>query len=358
MKRPIILLTGGGTAGHVSVNEALIPEFHERGYELHYIGSHDGIEKELIGDNQPDVTYHAIQSGKLRRYFSMKNFTDPFRVGTGFFQALSIIRKLKPELIFSKGGFVSVPVVLAARVAKIPVVIHESDVTPGLANKMSLPFSNHIFTVFEETLNYVPQGKATCSGAIIRPELFQGDKEKGLQIAGFNGEKPVIIVMGGSQGSSILNEAIRNDLQRITSIFDIIHLCGKGNLDSSMLNDQGYKQFEYVTDELPHLLAVSNFAVSRAGSNAIFELLALRIPMLLIPLSAAQSRGDQLLNAKFFKSIGAARVLQEEELMHHLFSDELINFKKDKDELIKHMLKTEMPKTPKEMVSLIMAQRV
>ena len=358
MKRPIILLTGGGTAGHVSVNEALIPEFHERGYELHYIGSHEGIEKELIGDNQPDVTYHAIQSGKLRRYFSMKNFTDPFRVGTGFFQALSIIRKLKPELIFSKGGFVSVPVVLAAKVAKTPVVIHESDVTPGLANKMSLPFSNHIFTVFEKTLNYVPQGKATCSGAIIRPELFQGIKEKGLQIAGFNGEKPIIIVMGGSQGSSILNEAIRKDLQLITSMFDIIHLCGKGNVDSSTLDYQGYKQFEYVTDELPHLLAASNFAVSRAGSNAIFELLALRIPMLLIPLSAAQSRGDQLLNAEFFKSIGTARVLQEEELALRPFSDELVDFKKDQDMLIQQMLKTEMPKTPKEMVTLIMEQRV
>ena len=357
MKRPIILLTGGGTAGHVSVNEALIPEFHERGYEIHYIGSHDGIEKELIGDHQPDVTYHAIQSGKLRRYFSMKNFTDPFRVGTGFFQALSIIRKLKPELIFSKGGFVSVPVVLAARVAKTPVVIHESDVTPGLANKMSLPFSNHIFTVFEQTLEYVPTGKATCTGAIIRPELLQGDKDEGLRITGFNGEKPIIIVMGGSQGSAILNEAIRNDLHSITTIFDVIHLCGKGNAVESFETFQGYKQFEYVTDSLPHLLSASNFAVSRAGSNAIFELLALRIPMLLIPLSAAKSRGDQLLNAAYFKSIGTARVLKEEELSLRPFSEELVDFSNEKDHLISNMLETEMPKTPKEMVALIMEQR-
>ena len=317
----------------------------------------NGIEKELIGEGQPDVTYHAIQSGKLRRYFSMKNFTDPFRVGTGFFQALSIIRKLKPELIFSKGGFVSVPVVLAARVAKVPVVIHESDVTPGLANKMSLPFSNHIFTVFEQTLDYVPTGKATCSGAVIRPELLQGVREKGLQIAGFTGEKPIIIVMGGSLGSSVLNEAIRKDLQLITTSFDIIHLCGKGNVDSSLANYQGYKQFEYVTDELPHLLAASNFAVSRAGSNAIFELLALRIPMLLIPLSAAQSRGDQLLNAAYFKSIGTARVLKEEELSLRPFSEELFDFSKEKDHLTSNMLKTEMPKTPEEMVALIMEQR-
>jgi UDP-N-acetylglucosamine--N-acetylmuramyl-(pentapeptide) pyrophosphoryl-undecaprenol N-acetylglucosamine transferase len=357
MKRPIILLTGGGTAGHVSVNEALIPVFHERGYEIHYIGSHDGIENELIGENQPDVTYHAIQSGKLRRYFSMKNFTDPFRVGTGFFQALSIIRKLKPEIIFSKGGFVSVPVVLAGRVAKVPVVIHESDVTPGLANKMSLPFSNHIFTVFEKTLEYVPTGKSTCTGAIIRPELFQGVKEEGLRISGFNGKKSIIIVMGGSQGSAILNEAIRKDIQSITTSFDVIHLCGKGNLDKTLEKFPGYKQFEYVTDSLPHLLAASDFAVSRAGSNAIFELLALRIPMLLIPLSAAQSRGDQLLNAAFFKSIGTARVLKEEEISLRPFSEELVDFNKEKDYLISNMLKTEMPKTPEEMVALIMEQR-
>ena len=308
MKRPIILLTGGGTAGHVSVNEALIPVFDERGYEIHYIGSHNGIEKELIGDGHPEVFYHAIQSGKIRRYFSMKNFTDPFRVGAGVVQALSIIRKIKPEIIFSKGGFVSVPVVLAAKMMKTPVVIHESDVTPGLANKVALPFSNHIFTVFEQTLNYVPKGKATCSGPIIRPELFEGVKEDGLRIAGLRGEKPVVIVMGGSQGSAVLNDALREDLQGVINSFDVIHLCGKGNVDERLENIPGYTQFEYVTEGLPHLLAASDFAISRAGSNAIFELLALRKPMLLIPLSAAKSRGDQILNAAHFKSLGLARV--------------------------------------------------
>lgn len=357
MKRPIILLTGGGTAGHVSVNEALIPVFHERGYEIHYIGSHDGIEKELIGDGHPEVTYHSIQSGKLRRYFSMKNFTDPFRVGAGFIQALSIIRKLKPELIFSKGGFVSVPVVLAGRVAKIPVVIHESDVTPGLANKLALPFSNHIFTVFEETLAHVSQDKATCSGAIIRPELYQGIKEEGLRIAGFNGEKPVLIIIGGSQGSVALNDAIRKDLTAITDEFDVIHLCGKGNIDVSLESFKGYSQFEYVTEGLPHLLAASDFAVSRAGSNSIFELLALRIPMLLIPLSAAQSRGDQILNAAHFKSLGVALVLKEEDIPTKSFSEELKTFKNNEKELLNKMQIVEMPKTPEEMVALIMKHK-
>ena len=357
MKRPIILLTGGGTAGHVSVNEALIPEFHERGYEVHYIGSHDGIEKELIGEGHPKVTYHSIQSGKFRRYFSMKNFTDPFRVGAGFFQALSIIRKLKPELIFSKGGFVSVPVVLAGKMAKIPVVIHESDVTPGLANKLALPFSNHIFTVFEKTLQYVPIEKATCSGSIIRPELFEGLKEEGLRITGFTGDKPVLIVMGGSQGSSILNDALRKDIKSIIQTFDIIHLCGKGNIDESLETLKGYIQFEYVTEGLPDLLAASSFAVSRAGSNAIFELLALKKPMLLIPLSAAQSRGDQILNAAHFKSLGLASVLEEENISLQPLSETLVTLKNEESELLEKMGNTEMPKTPDEMVKLIMAYK-
>lgn len=339
------------------MNEALIPVFHERGYAVHYIGSHDGIEKELIKDGHPEVTYYAIQSGKLRRYFSMKNFTDPFRVGAGLFQALSIIRKLKPELIFSKGGFVSVPVVLAGKMTKTPVVIHESDVTPGLANKLSLPFSNHIFTVFEQTLNHVPKEKATCSGAIIRPELFAGVKEEGLRIAGFSGSKPVLIIMGGSQGSAVLNKALREDLQAVSKIFDIIHLTGKGNLDASLNNERAYKQFEYVTDDLPHLLAASDYAISRAGSNAIFELLALRKPMLLIPLSAAQSRGDQLLNAAYFESLGIARVLKEEDLSLEALSTELLLFKNDQTNLVGKMSEIEMPKTPEEMVALIMAQR-
>lgn len=339
------------------MNEALIPVFHERGYEIHYIGSHDGIEKELIRDGHPEVTYHAIQSGKLRRYFSTKNFTDPFRVGAGLIQALTIIRKLKPELIFSKGGFVSVPVVLAGKIMKTTVLIHESDVTPGLANKLALPFSNHIFTVFEKTLDYVSSDKATCSGAIIRPELLKGDKKNGLKILGFTGKKPVLIVMGGSQGSANLNEALRKDLTAILTTFDVVHLVGKGNLEETLLDVVPYKQFEYVTDELPDLLAAADFAVSRAGSNAIFELLALRKPMLLIPLSAAQSRGDQLLNAAHFESLGIARVLQEEDIPKKPFSDQLLTFKNNKVKLIEKMQDIEMPKTPEEMVELILAQK-
>ncbi|MCM3709656.1 undecaprenyldiphospho-muramoylpentapeptide beta-N-acetylglucosaminyltransferase [Sporosarcina luteola] len=357
MKRPVVLLTGGGTAGHVSVNEALIPEFIDKGYEIHYIGSHDGIEKELIKDGHREVTYHAIQSGKLRRYFSMKNFSDPFRVGAGVLQAYSILRKVQPEIIFSKGGFVSVPVVLAAKLAKIPVVVHESDVTPGLANKLALPFSKHIFTVFEQTLDYVPAGKATCVGAVIRPEIFQGARKEGLRIAGLTGEKPIVIVMGGSQGSALLNNAVRKELDAVLDRFEIIHLCGKGNIDESLEQMKGYTQFEYVTEGLPHLLAASDYAVSRAGSNAIFELLSVLKPMLLIPLSASQSRGDQLLNASLFEALGIAKVMQEEELSENSMAELFNSLREDGDTLVSNMRKVSHTKSPETMVDLILSYK-
>lgn len=354
MKKPIVLLTGGGTAGHVSVNEALIPVFEERGYEVQYIGSHDGIEKEILNERFPKLSYHAIQSGKLRRYFSMKNFTDPFKVGVGLLQALKIIRKVKPEVVFSKGGFVSVPVVLAAQLTKTPVVIHESDVTPGLANKLALPFATQIFTVFEQTLNYLPKEKSICTGAVVRPELFQGDKSEGERLTNFNNAKKNLIIMGGSQGSKVLNDSVRTNLAILTKNFNIIHLCGKGNLDTSLMSVEGYKQFDYVTTELPDLLAMTDYAISRAGSNAIFELVALDIPMLLIPLSAAQSRGDQILNANFFKSLGLAHVLEEEALTNERFLQEIQQLEAQAPKLIEKMQANEKPKTASEMTDLIL----
>ncbi|MEG0451168.1 MAG: undecaprenyldiphospho-muramoylpentapeptide beta-N-acetylglucosaminyltransferase, partial [Lysinibacillus sp.] len=312
MKQQSIILTGGGTAGHVSLNQAIIPSLLELGYDVHYIGSEQGIEKELIGEAFPQVPFYGIASGKLRRYFSMKNFTDPFRVLAGVMQAFRIIKKVKPQVIFSKGGFVSVPVVMAAKMAGIPVVIHESDVTPGLANKIALPFASHIFTIFEETLQHLPKEKSTCTGSIIRQELFAGSKAQGLAFCGFTTQKPVLLVMGGSLGSVVLNDALRRNLPELLQTFHIIHLCGKGNADNALDTMPGYKQFEYVTTELPHLLHAADVIVSRAGSNSIFEFLALHKPMLLIPLSAQKSRGDQILNAKLFNKQGYAEVLEEE----------------------------------------------
>ncbi len=354
VRQKSIILTGGGTAGHVSLNQAIIPELLAQGYDVHYIGSHDGIEKELIGDAFPQVPYHEISSGKLRRYFSLKNFTDPFRVVLGIGQALSIIRKVKPKIIFSKGGFVSVPVVIAAKLANVPVVVHESDVTPGLANKIALPFASHIFTVFKETMQHLPNDKATCTGSIIRQQLFEGDKERGLKLCGFEGNKKVLLVMGGSLGSVILNDALRENLKQLLPMFNIVHLCGKGNLDESLIHVEGYRQFEYVTDELSDILFVANFVVSRAGSNSIFEFLALHKPMLLIPLSAAKSRGDQILNANLFKRQGFAHVLEEEALTKDSFMASIEALIKSEEQIIDKMLDAERPKTPKEMVNLIL----
>ena len=354
MKKKSIILTGGGTAGHVSLNEAIIPSLLEKGYDVHYIGSHEGIERELIGNAFPNLPYHSISSGKLRRYFSMQNFTDPFKVLTGVAQAFKIIRKIKPSVIFSKGGFVSVPVVIAAKLANVPVVSHESDVTPGLANKIALPFASHVFTVFKETMQHLPSDKATCTGSIIRSQLFTGNIEKGLERCGFNADKKVILVMGGSLGSVVLNDALRNNLQSLLQKYHIIHICGKGNVDPALEGLEGYKQFDYVTDELPDLLYAANYIISRAGSNSIFEFLALHKPMLLIPLSAEKSRGDQILNAKLFKSQGFAHVLYEEDLNDTTFKQAIENLIDKEERIIDRMLDAETPKTPEEMVGLIL----
>lgn len=354
VKQKSIILTGGGTAGHVSLNQAIIPTLIEEGYNVHYIGSHDGIEKELITQAFPDVPYHSISSGKLRRYFSMKNFTDPFKVLAGIGQAFAIVRKVKPSVIFSKGGFVSVPVVMAARLANVPVVIHESDVTPGLANKLALPFASHMFTIFEQTLKYLPNDKATCTGSIVREQLFQGDKDRGMKLCGFEENKKTLLVMGGSLGSVVLNDALRSNLPELLMEFNIIHLCGKGNVDHSLDSLKGYKQFDYVTTELPDLLYTADFIVSRAGSNSIFEFLALKKPMLLIPLSATKSRGDQILNAGIFEKQGFALTLEEELLSKNTFMKSIQNLVKKKDEIIDAMIKAESPKTPSEMVQLIL----
>ena len=353
MKAKSIILTGGGTAGHVSLNEAIIPSLIEAGYDVHYIGSHDGIEKELIGNAFPKLPYHSISSGKLRRYFSMQNFTDPFKVLAGIGQAFSIIKKVKPSVIFSKGGFVSVPVVIAAKLANVPVVVHESDVTPGLANKIALPFASHIFTVFKETVNHLPSDKATCTGSIIRQQLFEGNRERGLAFCGFTADKKVMLIMGGSLGSVVVNDAVRENLTQLLKQYQIIHLCGKGNKNASLEGLEGYRQFEYVTGELPDLLYAADFIVSRAGSNSIFEFLALHKPMLLIPLSAAKSRGDQILNASLFKKQGFAHVLDEDTMTKESFYQAVQALAANADEMIDKMLDVEQPKTPAEMVSLI-----
>ncbi|MHB8129860.1 MAG: undecaprenyldiphospho-muramoylpentapeptide beta-N-acetylglucosaminyltransferase [Mobilitalea sp.] len=310
MKR--IVLTGGGTAGHVTPCIALLPELQKEGYDIQYIGSYNGMERKLI--EEYNIPYHGISSGKFRRYFDPKNFSDPFKVIKGYLEARKILKQLKPDIIFSKGGFVTVPVVFAAKAYKIPVIIHESDMTPGLANRLAIPSATKICANFPETVKYLPSEKAILTGTPIRKELFSGNKIRGLDFCGFSANKPVILIIGGSSGSRAINELIRGMLPTLLRDYQIIHLCGKGNLDERLNEMSGYVQYEYSKSELSDLLATADLVISRAGANAICELLALRKPNILIPLPAASSRGDQILNAESFERQGYSFVLKEEDL--------------------------------------------
>ncbi len=310
MKR--IVLTGGGTAGHVTPCIALLPELKKEGYDIQYIGSYNGIEKKLI--EEYGIPYHGISSGKLRRYFDPKNFSDPFKVAKGYFEARKILKRLKPDIVFSKGGFVTVPVIFAAKKYHIPVIIHESDMTPGLANKLAIPSATKVCANFPETVKYLPPDKAVLTGTPIRKELFSGNKIQGLDFCGFSANKPVILIIGGSTGSRAINDVIRGMLPTLLRDYQVIHLCGKGNIDEKLVDTAGYVQYEYIKAELSDLFAAADLVISRAGANAICELLALRKPNILIPLPAASSRGDQILNAESFERQGYSLVLKEEDL--------------------------------------------
>ena len=361
-KKKKIVLTGGGTAGHVTPNIALLPFLKEAGYEVVYIGSVNGIERELIQDC--GIRYVGVPTGKLRRYFDLKNFTDPFRVVGGFLKARSFLKKYRPDVVFSKGGFVSVPVVRAAAALKIPCVIHESDMTPGLANKLCFKAASKVCCNFPETVEKLPRGKAVLTGTPIRGDLFTGSREEGLRLCGFadpaaetaentgaqiagagnapaenaaaqgagagnapaentsvesaqkpgagKASKPVLMIMGGSQGALSVNGAARRHLDELPPDCNIVHLCGAGKYDASKEGIAGYKQLEYVKEDLTHLFAAADVIVSRAGANAIFEILALQKPNLLIPLSIG-TRGDQILNARSFEAQGFSEVLVESE---------------------------------------------
>lgn len=351
MTKKRILFTGGGTAGHVIVNIALIPIFQKQGWKVDYIGSIDGIERKLINELE-DVTYYPISTGKLRRYMSVENFKDPFKVLRGMMQAWRIIGKRKPSVIFSKGGFVSVPVVFAAKLRRVPTIIHESDYTPGLANKLAFPFAKKILTTFPETNNYIPEKKATYVGAVIREELFKGDKKNGYTLTKLTTEKPILLIMGGSGGSEKINATVRASLDQLLESFQIIHICGEGNIDKAVIKT-GYSQFEYVSEQLKDIFSITDYVLSRAGANAIFEFLALRIPMLLIPLPLSASRGDQIDNAKSFKKNRYAHVLEEENLTEERLISELIKLQKNSAVLTDRMKTYESKKTRDLVISLI-----
>ncbi len=335
-----IILTGGGTAGHVTPNLALIPSLKERNYDIRYIGSYQGIERTLI--EGAGIPYYGISSGKFRRYFDLKNFSDPFRVLKGYGEALKLIRQCKPDVVFSKGGFVTVPVVLAAKHCKVPVIIHESDMTPGLANKMCIPAAAKVCCNFPETLAYLPKDKAVLTGSPIRKELLQGDRMKGLSHAGLSPSRPVILVIGGSLGSVTVNNTVRGILPKLLKNYQVIHICGKGNLDKSLAKTSGYVQFEYVDSPLKDLFAAADLMISRAGANAICEILALKKPNILIPLSASASRGDQILNARSFARQGFSFVLEEEKLSGDSLLQAVAETMKNRQDFLAKMEKSQL----------------
>jgi UDP-N-acetylglucosamine--N-acetylmuramyl-(pentapeptide) pyrophosphoryl-undecaprenol N-acetylglucosamine transferase len=347
-----IILTGGGTAGHVMVNLALIPKLKEQGWDIAYIGSHQGIERELISKVE-GVPYFPISTGKLRRYFDWNNFKDPFKVLKGTFQAYRIIKKEKPSIVFSKGGFVSVPVIIGAWLNGVPSIIHESDITPGLANKIAMPFATKICVTFPETLRHVKEEKGIYIGAVVREELKRGNADKGREYCQFEKGKPVLLVMGGSLGSKRINDALRANLQALLDDFQIVHICGKGNVDPQWTNKKGYKQFEYVHEELPHLMAMADIVLSRAGANSIFEFLALRKPMLLIPLSKEASRGDQILNARSFEKSGYAEVLMEENLTNESLRNAIYHLYQNKDRYRQNMDRSDAGDALQKLLELI-----
>ena len=328
-----IILTGGGTAGHVTPNIAMIPRLKEMGYEISYIGTYNGIEK-------------------LRRYFDLKNFTDPFRVNKGFGDAKKILKQIKPDVVFSKGGFVTVPVVLMAAHLKIPVVIHESDMTPGLANKIALPKATKICCNFPETKELFSD-RTTVTGTPIRQELFNGDKEKAREFCGFTDDKPVVMVVGGSTGSVAVNKAIWGCLDELLETFNVIHLTGKGKTNPDIKDKAGYVQYEFIKEQLADMFALADVVISRAGANAICELLAIRKPNLLIPLSKAASRGDQILNAQSFEKSGYSYVIEEEAVSNETLLSGIKEVYENREKYIEAMQTSELADSITSITSII-----
>jgi UDP-N-acetylglucosamine--N-acetylmuramyl-(pentapeptide) pyrophosphoryl-undecaprenol N-acetylglucosamine transferase len=316
-KKIKMIFTGGGSSGHVTPSLPLISALQNENVVIFYVGSKKGIEHSLI--KRLNIPYYGITVGKLHRYWTCKNLLTPFQLFLGIIQSFLICRRIKPDVIFSKGGFVALPVVIAAKLNGIPAVIHESDLTPGLANRLSFPFAKLICLTFSETVRYFKNSsKVLLTGMPIRSFLLDGDPEKGLKICGFfDKKKPVLLIMAGGLGSRDINKSIRCLIVPLTEKFQVIHICGKNKLDPAFSEIKDYKQFEYLQNELADVLASADLVISRAGATSIYELLTLHKPHILLPLSKKASRGDQIVNAKYFSRRGLSKVIYSEE-----FSDE------------------------------------
>jgi len=347
-----IVLTGGGTAGHVTPNLALLPYLFKDNWDIHYVGTKDGIERDLVSRFEY-VRYHSIQSGKLRRYVDLRNLTDPLKVLFGIAQSLFLISRTRPSVIFSKGGFVSVPVCVAGFLMRVPVIIHESDLTPGLANRIASKFATKICTSFPETVSMFQGCDCIFTGTPIRNELMHGDAEKGRLYCGFSEDKPVILIVGGSLGAQAINRCVRENIPKLLKNFDIVHICGKNNIDAEFLSIEGYTQFEYINEQMSHVLAMTDLVVSRAGSNSINEFLELRKPNLLIPLPKSASRGDQVLNAEVFERKGYSKVLSQEDLTADTLYKAILDLYEQRENYMMAMESVEKGNGTKSVLNLI-----
>ncbi len=330
---PKIFFTGGGTAGHVTPNIALISEL-ARDFEIGYVGESSSVEEKLI--SSISVPFFRIKSGKLRRYFSLKNILDPFKVIIGFFQSLRLCVREKPDLVFSKGGYVAVPLVLAARVLKIPIIAHESDLTPGLANRFTFPFCSKICLTFPPSGGELRDNRVVLTGTPLRRTLVEADAKKGLRLLEFDINLPILLVFGGSKGARFLNELIFRLRDKLLESFNVVHITGEGN-SSREREKKGYIQKEFLLHDFGNVLAAASVVVSRAGANSIYELLALRKPHLLVPLPKTSSRGDQIENAKKFHELGYSRFIEEDLLTDDIFIQEVKKLMDNKTAIEKQM---------------------
>ncbi|MBV1905107.1 MAG: undecaprenyldiphospho-muramoylpentapeptide beta-N-acetylglucosaminyltransferase [Pseudomonadales bacterium] len=347
-----ILFTGGGTGGHVIPCVPIIKYFRSRGWVISYIGSTSGLESSLLANLQLD--YFGISTGKLRRYFSFKNVSDIFRILLGLCQAYRILGKQKPDIVFSKGGYVSLPVVFSAWLRNIPVIAHESDVTPGLANRLALPFVKKVCVNFEDT----QLEKSVYTGTPLRSELLNGSVIAGRKLAGLadNNSRQILLVVGGSLGATRINQVVRDSLAELLPRFQVVHVCGPGKrmqLPPDSTEFKGYVQFEFVDQGWGDLLAAADVIVSRAGANAVYEMLILHKLNLLIPLSREASRGDQLINAALMEKQGFSRVIQEDALSSQVLISNLDNMMGEREALQARMNAFETPDSLGRIVSLL-----
>jgi len=322
MQYRTLCFTGGGSGGHVYPAKPLIDHYRNQGCrDIHWIGSSQGLENSIT--SSWDVSYKAISTGKLRRYFSMKNISDIFRIIAGFFQARRYLKRIKPDFLFSKGGFVSVPPVYAARSLGIPVYSHDSDMDPGLATRLNSRCSRKIFIPYQESMKYYRKwsDKISVVGNPVRSVFFHADKNTGKDFIGYKGVKPILLVMGGSLGAQEINKMVESMVPELCKHFFVVHQTG--NEQKTSASHENYRAFPYIHNEMPHVLKASSLALSRAGANSLWELAATGTPMVLWPLTTG-SRGDQPKNAELFKQMGFAQVVDGSNLTQKALLNMLI----------------------------------